>query len=171
MPFAFLRRGGDTKQAKDLKIDEAVKPILCQMEPLLTELNNCPPETRETLKNLPDRGVYVFYQGRKAFYVGRSNQIHERVRTHGRNGASQEQASFAFRLLEKEFNLQVGHGASRNRAQIANEYAEAFREQKLRVRNMQVQAVEILDDAVAYFFEAYAIIALGTTEYNKFEPH
>lgn len=160
-----------TRHAKTHDTNQALESILRQMEPLLARLKECPPETRETRKNLPGRGVYAFYEGKKPLYVGRSNKIHERVLTHGRNGASQEQASFAFRLLEKEFNLLVGHGAPQNRAQIAKEYSGAFAEQKRRVRNMEVRAVEILDDAVAYFFEAYAIIALGTTEYNRFEPH
>ena len=62
----------------------------------------------------------------------------------------------------------MGHDKDNPRAGVAREYADAFREQKKNVRNMSIRAVEIPDDTVAYFFEAYAIVALGTTEYNKF---
>ena len=36
---------------------------------------------------------------------------------------------------------------------------------------MTVRAVAVPDDTTSYFFEAYAILALGTTEFNKFETH
>lgn len=152
-------------------MNEELRSLLAQMDPLLVKLKACPPETFATRKKLPDRGVYVFYDGEKALYVGRSNQIWKRIGTHGREGASQEQASFAFRLLAKNYNLTVGHGTGANRSQVAKRYAAEFREQKRRVRSMTVRAVAVTDDTKSYFFEAYAILALGTTEFNKFEPH
>ena len=152
-------------------MNEELRSILAQMERLLAKLKACPPETFATRNKLPDRGVYVFYEGEKALYVGRSNQIWKRVQTHGRRGATQEQASFAFRLLAKKYNLEMGHGTGADRNQKAREYAEEFRGQKQRVRRMTVRAVAITDDTASYFFEAYAILALGTTAFNKFEPH
>ena len=152
-------------------MNEAAQAILCQMESLLAKLNDCPPETRSTRRNLPNHGVYVFYKNNEPLYVGRSNMLRERVLAHGRNSANQEQATFAFRLLAKIHKLEVGHGAPMNRRQIAKEYATEFREQKEQVRDMRIKAVEITNDTVSYFFEAYAILALGTTEYNKFETH
>ena len=148
-----------------------VKAVLGQMEPLLAELQDCPAETFATRRRLPNRGVYAFYEGNQILYIGRSNQIWERIRTHGRRGATQEQANFAFRLLAREYDLEVGHDAPANRRQIAAQYAVEFREQKQRVRNMTVKAVAIDDDTVSYFFEAYAILALDTTEFNRFAPH
>ena len=73
-------------------MNEELRSLLAQMDPLLVKLKACPPETFATRKKLPDRGVYVFYEGEKALYVGRSNQIWERIRTHGRAGATQEPA-------------------------------------------------------------------------------
>ena len=142
-----------------------------QMGPLLAKLEDSDKETFVTRKRLPNRGVYVFYEGDDALYVGRSNQIWERIRTHGRAGAGHNQATFAFRLLAKQQNLEIGHSAASNRAEVAKSYFEEFRKQKLQVRNMNIKAVEITDDTVSYFFEAYAILALETTEYNKFETH
>ena len=141
------------------------------MHPLLVKLKICSAQTFATRTKLPDRGVYVFYEGKKALYVGRSNQIRERIGTHGRKGATQEQANFAFRLMAKKYHLDIGHSATVSRSQIAKKYAAEFREQKQKVREMTIRAVEITDDAASYFFETYAILALGTTEFNKFEPH
>lgn len=152
-------------------MNEELRSLLAQMEPLLVKLKACPPETFATRKKLPDRGIYVFYEGDKALYVGRSNQIWQRIQTHGREGATYNQATFALRLLAKEYNLEIGHRAPADRSQIAGEYAEEFRGQKRRVRRMTLRAVAVTDDTASYFFEAYAILALGTTEFNKFEPH
>ena len=152
-------------------MNEEVQAVLAQMETLLAALRNCPAETFRNRRRLPNRGVYAFCEGDRILYIGRSNQIWERVRTHGRNGATQEQANFAFRLLAREYDLEVGHNAPANRREIAAQYAVEFREQKQRVRNMTIKAVAIYDDTVSYFFEAYAILALGTLEFNRFEPH
>ena len=43
---------------------------LGQMDGLLAQLKACRPETWETRKNLPNRGVYAFYEGCKPLYVG-----------------------------------------------------------------------------------------------------
>ena len=36
---------------------------------------------------------------------------------------------------------------------------------------MIAKAFRIDDDTVSYFFEAYASLALGTTEFSRFERH
>ena len=152
-------------------MNEELRSVMEQMEPFLLKLQACSAETFATRTKLPDRGVYVFYEGEKALYVGRSNQVQERIRTHGGKGATQEQANFAFRLLAKEYDLDIGHSTSLSRSQVAKKYVAEFRGQRQRVRNMTIRAVEITDDTESYFFEAYAILALRTTEFNKFEPH
>ena len=107
-------------------MNEELQSVMEQMEPLLAKLKACPPETFPTRKKLPDRGVYVFYEGKEPLYVGRSNQIWKRVQTHGRRGATHNQATFAFRLLAKKYNLEMGHGTGADRSQKAREYAAEF---------------------------------------------
>ena len=41
-------------------MNEELRSILIQMEPLLAKLKACPPETFSTRKKLPDCGIYVF---------------------------------------------------------------------------------------------------------------
>ena len=152
-------------------MNEELQAVLAEMNPLLINLKACPPETFNTRTNLPNRGVYVFYEHCQPLYVGRSNDIWKRIRQHGVRNANHGQANFAFRLLAREYNLDIGHGAPLTRAQIAQQYEEEFRQQKERVRDMQNKAVGIIDHTQSYFFEAYAILALGTTDFNRFEPH
>ena len=138
------------------------------MEPLLKKLKDCRPEKRGTRKKLPKRGVYVFYEDDKPLYVGRSNDMWQRIMTHGRNGAGHNQATFAFRLFQVKLDLPVGHDSPNDRPKTAEEHADEFRKQKERVRNMTIRAVKITEDVVQYLFEAYAILALDTKRYNKF---
>lgn len=152
-------------------MNEELRSILTQMEPLLAKLKTCRSETFVTRKKLTDQGVYVFYEGEKALYVGRSNQIHKRIQIHGTESAPPGKASFAFRLLAKKCNFEIGNRTGTDRSQKAKEHAGEFRKQKQRVRRMQVRAVAVPDVNESYFFEAYAILALGTTKFNKFEPH
>ena len=86
-------------------MNEELQDVLAQMEPLLAELQDCPAETFATRRRLPNRGVYAFYESDRILYIGRSNQIWKRIRTHGVRGATQEQANFAFRLLAQEYDL------------------------------------------------------------------
>ena len=58
--------------------------IVDLMEPLFQALLASPPHTVENgLRNLPQRGVYAFYENGRAIYVGRSNRIQPRIREHG----------------------------------------------------------------------------------------
>ena len=55
-------------------MNEELRSILCQMDPLLNKLKACPPETFPTRKKLPDCGIYVFYEDKQPIYVGRSGK-------------------------------------------------------------------------------------------------
>ena len=57
--------------------------IINQMEPLLRKLRCSDPRTVENLKGVPQRGVYVFYEGDKPFYTGRSRRIRQHIYEHG----------------------------------------------------------------------------------------
>ena len=55
--------------------------------------------------------------------------------------------------------------------ELADKYEAEFREQKQRVSNMEVRAVEVTDSVVQAVFEIYAALTLGTTRYNRFDTH
>ena len=73
----------------------------------------CPTLPRE----LPIRGIYLFSDGKKHLYVGRTNRLRERLRGHCVPSGSHFTATFAFRMARKKLVGQrratpnLGHGA------------------------------------------------------------
>ena len=53
-------------------------------------------------KVMPERGIYLFSDGSKHLYVGRSNKIRKRIGLHCRAGSQHNQATFAFRMARHE---------------------------------------------------------------------
>ena len=150
--------------------------VVAQLKPLLEELQSGPAYHGRTLRELPSKGVYVFYEDGRPMYVGRvgSNSkqtVRQRVRQHTIPSSGHNQATFAFRLLQNELGLPVGHESDMTRPEFAEKYEAEFREQKQRVRNMEVRAVEVTDSVVQAVFEIYAALTLGTTQYNRFDTH
>ena len=150
--------------------------VVVQLEPLLDELQGGPVYHGRTLREMPEKGVYVFYEDGGPVYVGRvgSNSkqtVRQRIRQHTIPSSGHNQATFAFRLLQEDLGLPVGHESDMTRSEFAEKYGAEFSEQKQRVRNMEVRVVEITDSVVQAVFEIYAALTLGTTRYNRFDTH
>ena len=150
--------------------------IVARMKPLLEKLEGDPPYRAPSYNGLPKKGIYVFYEHGRPMYVGRvggqsQQTIRTRIRQHTIPSASHNQATFAFRLLLEALDQPMGHESLLTRPQLAERYADEFREQKQRVRSMEVRAVEVTDPVVQTVLEVYATLTLGTTRYNRFETH
>ena len=52
-----------------MSIPMSFEEIVSQMEPLLKELRNSPTHHVRTLRDLPKKGVYVFYENGEPMYV------------------------------------------------------------------------------------------------------
>ncbi len=128
-------------------IMEEFEAITARMGPLLKKLQNSPRYGEKTLRGLPQEGVYVFYEGCKPMYVGRSSRqgIRKRVQQHTIPSSSHNQAVFAFKLLQETLAVPTGHGAPLKKPELAEKYESESKEQKRRVRNMEVRAVKITD--------------------------
>lgn len=143
--------------------------IVDQMEPLLQALQMSPAQTiRDGLRCLPRRGVYAFYENGEAIYVGRSNRMRDRIREHGSESSRHESATFAYKLMLEIEGEQGGHSSKLSRRELQEKYEETYKRQRERIREMEMRAVQIDDQAVQAVFEIYAILALGTTKYNSF---
>jgi hypothetical protein len=59
-----------------------------------------PPPTK-----MPVSGIYLFSDGDKPLYVGRSNRLRKRYFLHTRKGSRHNQASFAVRLVAEALKL------------------------------------------------------------------
>ena len=150
--------------------------IVSRLAPLLEELKNGPGYHGPTLRRLPRKGVYVFYEQGKPMYVGRvgdnsKQTIRQRVRQHTIPSSGHNQATFAFRLLQEHLGITAGHGSDLTRPELAERYDAEFREQKQRVGDMEVRAVEVADPMTQAVFEIYVSFTLGTTRYNRFDTH
>ena len=150
--------------------------VIARLGPLLEELQGGPAYQGPTLRNLPRKGVYVFYEDGKPMYVGRvggnSRQtVRQRIRQHTIPSSGHNQATFAFRLLQEDLGLPVGHDSDMTRPELAEKYKAEFLERKRRVGNMEVRVAEVTDSVIQAVFEIYAALTLGTTRYNRFDTH
>ena len=71
------------------------KKIMDQMEPLLAKLKESCQYSFDEVKgycDIPNKGVYVFYENDEPIYVGRSNGIRSRIKNHGDKNSTHKQA-------------------------------------------------------------------------------
>jgi predicted GIY-YIG superfamily endonuclease len=125
-------------------------------------------------RSLMSSGVYLFSEGTKHLYVGRTNNIRGRYGRHCNPGATHRMAAFAFRLArEKTGKLKASYKAgeeSRKGLMGNNEFALAFSEQKARIRAMDFRWVEEADPVRQCLLEVYCAVVLQTP-YNDFDNH
>lgn len=125
------------------------------------------------LQVLPSRGVYLFSEGERHLYVGRSNTIRSRLRLHCRPGSTENQASFAFLLTREACGVPKATyrpEGSRRHLLTQEVFAKSFLEQKERMRAMHIRAVEEVDSNRQALLEMYVAISLST-RYNDFDNH
>jgi hypothetical protein len=123
--------------------------------------------------DMPKCGVYLFSEGDKHLYVGRSNNMRGRYGRHRLPGATYKQAAFAFILArEQTGNLKAAYRPEGGRAWLMEQpdFREAFIAAKERIRNMDYRYVEEPDQNSQALLEIYAAIVLGT-KYNDFGTH
>ena len=142
------------------------------MPELLQNLESKPPRTKENLVDIPERGVYVFYENDKALYVGRSNRLKARLREHCRESSTHNSATFAFNLAKEKMRLGQGMTVrvTRKELQKAPGFERAFYEARKRVSEMKIRVVQIDDQVTQALFEIYAALALEAP-YNDFSNH
>ena len=147
--------------------------IVTQLEPLLEELQSslayhghkirceiCP--TRVSTSSMRTVSLCTL-----AVLVATVKQtVLQRIRQHTIPSSRHNQATFAFRLLQEDLGLPVGHESDMTRPEFAEKYETKFLEQKQRVRNMEVRVVEVTNSVVQAVFEIYAALTLGTTRYS-----
>ena len=129
------------------------------------------PVTMATLPpTMPRSGVYLFSEGPKHLYIGRSRKIRQRLRLHVGGPAG---ASFAFKLARETCGrpkpTYVKEG-SRTDLMTMPEFAEAFEAAKCRIKSMDIRFVAEADCNRQALLEIYATISLDTP-YNDFETH
>lgn len=124
-------------------------------------------------KKLPQAGVYLFSEGEKHLYVGRTNGLRTRIQQHCRPSSGGNTSPFAFRLAREERNiLKATYKAEGSRDQLVKEveFALAFTAAKTRLRDMNIRVVEESDPLRQALLEMYVAVALEAP-YNDFDNH
>jgi hypothetical protein len=152
--------------------EERFDAVVRQLPGLLERLQACPAIKRQDLTGVPQRGVYVFYEGGKPIYVGRSRRMRARLREHGQPSSDRNSATFALMIAQEEAAGRGTDCKSVKKADLVQDarFKPLFAAAKERVARMKVQVVEIEDPVEQTLFEVYAALALGTP-YNDFKTH
>ena len=152
--------------------------IIDTMPLLLNELNNKPifkkAEITAGQASVPKKGIYVFFENGRPIYVGRSNNIKQRLNGHCNQWSDRFSATFAFRLAIKEYESKYQKstkGIRRQDLENDKDFKIIFNEAKLRVAKMGIKAVDIDNPITQTIFEVYAAMKLGTSEFNSFDNH
>ena len=123
---------------------------------------------------MPVSGVYLFSEGDRHHYVGRSNRLRKRYFLHCRPGSKHNQASFAFKLTRETVGSLTAsyHAGPQSRVGLAKtpNFMVAFAEAKARIREMDYRFVEETDQTRQALLEMYCALALQTP-YNDFDTH
>ena len=68
---------------------------------MLCNLESDLPRSQDALGELPEMGIYVFYENGKPIYVGRTKRMKKRISEHG-SPSPTKSATFAYLLAKKE---------------------------------------------------------------------
>lgn len=145
--------------------------IISQIPDLMQQLVASPLRQRNSLGDIPAKGIYVFYENEMPIYVGRTNRMKERIQQHGRKSSNNNTATFAF-ILAKEIANEQGFDTKIYRKELESDpiFYNIFLEQKERVSGMNIKVIEINDPIIQTIFEVYVSVELNT-EYNDFDTH
>jgi len=136
-------------------------------------LHAVPVKIKDLLRDTPAQCIYLFSEGSRHLYVGRTKNLRQRLRQHWIPASQHNQAVFAFRLArESTGTLVAAYTVSGSRAALCaqEEFGSAFTLAKERVRNMDVRSVEEKDALRQALLEIYVSVVLKTP-YNDFETH
>ena len=131
-------------------------------------------------KRVPSgKGIYVFYKDEKALYVGRTDQMADRLLNHGRKPSADAQSSATFALILAKYEFKKTYSVQQNlfSKELARELnhhrtkkMELWKEAVERVKRMSVRVVEVEHPHEQAVFEVYVHEKLGTP-FNSFVNH
>lgn len=145
------------------------------LKPKLISLLEMAPATPESLPRLmPERGIYLLSENEHHLYVGRSNNIRQRIARHSTPGATHRMAAFAFRLAREATGNQTAtyKSGKGSRAGLMEDpiFIDAFSSAKERIRKMNLRFIEETNPVQQALLEIYVAVVLGTP-YNDFDNH
>ena len=155
-------------------MNERFGELIDKMPTNLQSLLEQPPITIDEIgiTQMPQKGVYVFFEDNKPIYVGRSNRLKERLREHSQSSSDHYSATLAFRITKKSASaIRIKSKKQTNEQLMKNsDFVKEFKAAKERISRVKIRFVEIEDQIEQAVFEIYAHLELGT-ELNDFNTH
>jgi hypothetical protein len=155
-------------------MDARFTEIIETLEPKFQQLVNMAPVKYGALPTvLPKRAIYMFSENGKHLYVGRTNNLRNRLRGHCSPSSRHFSAVFAFRIARHDTGfVKASYTPEGSRANLCNHpiFGPAFAEAKRRVAGMDIRYVEELNPVRQALLEIYVATILETP-YNDFENH
>lgn len=155
-------------------MDDRFRDCVDSLEPSYCKLISMAPVRVTSLPpTVPKAGIYLFSEGQKHLYVGRSNRLRQRLQQHARPSSTHNSAPFAFRLAREAIGmLEASYVPEGSRADLESreDFRAAFAAAKARVRRMDVRFVEEREPIRQALLEMYAAVSLQTP-YNDFDTH
>ena len=114
--------------------------------------------------------IYIFYEEGKAVHVGRSNNLKSRVYSHGYN--NHNAASFAFKRARKRGGYEkASYSTKDSRKELAKGALKGiFAEEVAKVKEMEIQYLEVKDPVTQYLLELYTTLEVGLG-LEEFDTH
>lgn len=155
-------------------MDVKFRKLVSTLKPQLERLRSIPPIKFSSLpKVMPKQGVYLFSEGSRHLYVGRSNRLRQRLQSHCRPSGDHYTATFAFLIARHKTGYRkaaYAHKGSRATLLKNPKFRRAFTRAKHRVGRMDIRYVEETHPIRQALLEIYAATVLGT-KYNDFDTH
>ena len=154
-------------------MNERFKKLADRMPLLLQSLLEQPLIARDDIGviQVPEKGVYVFFENNKPIYVGRSNRLKKRIKEHSQI-SSQYSATLAFRIAKQNTLILQKKGRKQTNEQLMKNsvFREKFEAAKDRIARTRIRFIEVEDPVEQTMFEIYAALVLDT-ELNDFSTH
>lgn len=128
-------------------MNEKFREVVESLQPKLDQLLKMAPSHAMTLPaGVPLTGIYLFSEGDKHLYVGRSNSMPGRLRNHW--SGTHKQAAFAFKLAREQTgstNPSYQPTGARDDLMTRPDFVTAFAAARTRIGNMELRYVEESD--------------------------
>jgi hypothetical protein len=147
--------------------------IESRLPSLVDDLLACPPHRRGADSAPKAPGIYLYSEGPRHLYVGRTRDLARRWGDHTQPAKGINSASFAFNIAKRDA-AEAGAVVSCARETLASDpmFAAAFIAAKQRVRMMDYRFVRVDSPLLSTVGEVYAAVVLGTEgDFNAFETH
>lgn len=156
-------------------MDERFRQLVDGLHPKFERLLAMPPVAYAALpRTMPERGIYLFSEGDRHLYVGRTNRIRKRLQNHCRPSGTHFTATFAFRIAREVTNRMTAsyakQGSRGDLVKTEPAFAAAFVAAKSRVASLDIRFVEEADPVRQALLEIYVATVLRTP-YNDFDNH